>query len=85
MAKIVATNIRRVREYRNFTQGHVAGVLGISQNAYSKMELGLSKISLERFFQIASILNVECAGLLHKDEDDIIQLRIPAEERMNQL
>ncbi|WP_353126618.1 helix-turn-helix domain-containing protein [Parapedobacter pyrenivorans] len=76
MAKIVATNIRRVREYRNYTQKHVASSLGISQNAYSKLELGESKITMERFFEIANILNVSYAGLMERYEDDIVQLRI---------
>ena len=76
MAKIVATNIRRVREYRNYTQKHVAGNLGISQNAYSKLELGESKMTMERFFEIANVLNVGYAGLLERYKDDIVQLRI---------
>ncbi len=32
-AKSVANNIRRVREFRNYTQDYVARKIGISQNA----------------------------------------------------
>lgn len=78
MAKIAATNIRRVREYRNYTQQYMAEKLGISQNAYSKLELGESRVTLQRFFEIANILNVSYMGLLERYEEDILQLRINA-------
>src|SRR5690606_30031927 len=66
-AKAVANNIRRVREFRNYTQDYVARKIGISQNAYSKLELGLHKLSVERLFQIADVLDVDCAALLQHD------------------
>lgn len=37
--KVVASNIRKIRELRNYTQDYLAAKLGISQNAYSKIEL----------------------------------------------
>jgi len=74
-AKTVASNIRRVREFRNYTQDYVARKIGISQNAYSKLELGFHKLSLERLFQIADVLDIECTILLQHDQDGIIQLR----------
>ena len=61
----VAGNIRKVREYRNYTQDYLAAKLDISQNAYSKIELGYSKITLDRLFHIASILEVEVTQLLY--------------------
>lgn len=75
-AKTVASNIRRVREYRNYTQDYVARKIGISQNAYSKLELGFHKLSLERLFQIADILGVESASLLHHDNGGIVKLAV---------
>lgn len=74
-AKSVANNIRRVREFRNYTQDYVARKIGISQNAYSKLELGFHKLSLERLFQIAEVLEIECTSLLQLDSDGIVQLR----------
>lgn len=73
-ARAVANNIRRVREFRNYTQDYVARKIGISQNAYSKLELGFHKLSLERFFQIADVLEVEYSALLRHDHDGIVQL-----------
>lgn len=62
--KTVAGNIRKIREFRNYTQDYLAAKLGISQNAYSKIELGYSKLTLERVFQIAIILEVEVMEII---------------------
>ena len=67
--KAVAANIRKVREYRNYTQDYLAAKLGISQNAYSKIELGYSKITLDRLFHIVLILEIEVVELLEFDEE----------------
>lgn len=62
--KAIAANIRHRREYRNYTQEYLAARLDISQNAYSKIELGYTKITLERLFQIADVLDYDVAELL---------------------
>jgi transcriptional regulator with XRE-family HTH domain len=70
--KVVAANIRKIRELRNYTQDYLAAKLGISQNAYSKIELAYSKLTLERLFQISIILEVEVTQLLSFNEKDFI-------------
>ncbi|RYG12062.1 MAG: XRE family transcriptional regulator [Chitinophagaceae bacterium] len=67
--KVVAGNIRKVREFRNYTQDYLAAKLEISQNAYSKIELGYSKITLDRLFHIALILEIEVINLLYFNKD----------------
>ncbi|GAB2703608.1 hypothetical protein GCM10027037_31820 [Mucilaginibacter koreensis] len=62
--KTVASNIRKLREQLHYTQEYLAAKLNISQNAYSKIELGYTKITLERLFQIAEILEVDSLELL---------------------
>ena len=62
--KQIAANIRKVRENRNYTQEYLALKLGISQNAYSKIELGYTKITVERLFHIAHILNADITDLI---------------------
>lgn len=81
-AKTVTNNIRRIREYRNYTQDYVARKIGISQNAYSKLELGFHKLSLERLFQIADVLGVESTALLQHENGGIVQL--PADSAAKQ-
>lgn len=71
-AKRVAENIRSLREFRNYTQDYLAAKLGISQNAYSKIELGYSRINLERLFSIASLLEVESSELIDLGQGELI-------------
>ena len=61
----IATKIRKAREQKNYSQEYLASKIGISQNAYSKLELGYSKITLDRFFHIAMLLEINIADLLN--------------------
>ncbi|MDB4924180.1 helix-turn-helix domain-containing protein [Mucilaginibacter sp.] len=69
--KAIAAGIRKKREFKNYTQEHMAYKLNISQNAYSKIELGYTKITLERLFQIAGALDINVSELLDPDQDDL--------------
>jgi transcriptional regulator with XRE-family HTH domain len=53
----IAANIRRRRESLNLTQDYIAYKLNISQNAFSKIELGNTKLTVERLLHLAEILN----------------------------
>lgn len=70
--KAVASTIRKRREFRNYTQEYLALKLNISQNAYSKIELGYTKITLERLFQIADILEFDVIELIQPERADLI-------------
>ena len=65
--KGVTANIRKIRESKAYTQDYLALKLAISQNAYSKIELGYTKITVERLFQIARILEVDPVELISID------------------
>jgi len=69
----VAANIRKIREHRNYTQEYLAAKLRISQNAYSKIELGYTKITVERLFQIAVILESDPVDIITNDETQILR------------
>lgn len=60
----VANNIKSARLHRNYSQDYLAAKLKISQNAYSKMELGYTRISLEKLFIIADVLQINAGDLL---------------------
>ncbi|MFD2582608.1 helix-turn-helix domain-containing protein [Pedobacter vanadiisoli] len=79
--KNVAGNIRKIREYRDYTQDYLAAKLKISQNAYSKIELGYSKLTVDRLFQIAAILEVEVSHLLTLNHSDLIKIIVDDEKR----
>jgi len=74
--KEVVSNIRKIREFRNYTQDYLAAKLGISQNAYSKIELGYSNITLSRLIEISEILEVDLADLIKPQSDQLVQLKL---------
>ncbi len=59
--------IRSLRSSRNMSQEAIASKIGISQNAYSRIELGLAKLSIERMLKISDILEVSPIDLLTAD------------------
>jgi transcriptional regulator with XRE-family HTH domain len=63
----ITLNIRNRRMLNNYCQEYVAGQLNISQNAYSKLELGYSQLTVNRLFQIAKILEISVTDLLKVD------------------
>jgi transcriptional regulator with XRE-family HTH domain len=71
--KQVAANVRKIREHRNYTQEYLAAKLHISQNAYSKIELGYTKITVERLFQIAEILETDPVDIITIGEAEILR------------
>ncbi|MBC7759292.1 MAG: helix-turn-helix transcriptional regulator, partial [Phormidesmis sp. FL-bin-119] len=60
-------------EHRDYTQDYLAAKLNISQNAYSKIELGYSKVTLERLFVISFVLEVNPADLISMETDELIR------------
>ena len=69
--KKITLNLRNARLMRNYSQEYMALKLKISQNAYSKMEMGRTRITVETVFKIADILEVDIYTLL-----DIKQLAV---------
>ena len=65
--KAIAANIKRIRLIRNYKQSYMAGRLNISQNAYSKIELGYSSITINKLLQIAHILGVSVIEIIGTD------------------
>ena len=72
--KAVAAAIRKKREMRNYTQEYLAYKLNISQNAYSKIELGYTKITLERLFDIADILEFNVVDFINADRAELVNV-----------
>jgi transcriptional regulator with XRE-family HTH domain len=61
------TIIRKVREQRNYTQDFVAKQMGISQNAYSKIENGYTQLTVKHIKDLSKILEVSLMELLRDD------------------
>jgi transcriptional regulator with XRE-family HTH domain len=58
------SNIRNQRIAKEYSQYYVAVKLGISQNAYSKIELGHSNVTLDKLFAIAEVLETDLSRLI---------------------
>jgi transcriptional regulator with XRE-family HTH domain len=56
--------LRRYRLENNLTQQQMAKLLGVSQAAYHKWESDLTKISLDRYFNISVLCNTKLEDLL---------------------
>ncbi len=70
MNKTIAQKIRRLRQNRDLSQDNMADELGITKGAYSKIERGVTAISVDRLEQIANILKV-AIHLFFQDTKDI--------------
>src|ERR1700759_2615649 len=60
--------LRLLREFRNYSQEYIAEKLGITQNAYSRIENNQTKITAERLGKLAVILNISPTELLSEKE-----------------
>jgi transcriptional regulator with XRE-family HTH domain len=56
--------IKRLRQQQNWNQEQVAGKLGISIPAYSKIETGITDINISRLNQFAAIFKVGVLEIL---------------------
>lgn len=61
------TLIRKIREQRKVTQEEVARHMGISQNAYSKIENGITQLTINHVKQISEALGISPIELLRDD------------------
>src|SRR5262245_23306754 len=64
--------LRVIREFRNYSQEHIAARLGISQNAYSRIQNNQTRITADRLLALATILDVPTEELL-SEKDPVIQ------------
>lgn len=69
--------LRLLREFRNYSQEYIAEKLGITQNAYSRIENNQTKVTIERLERLAVILNIPPLELL-SDKEPVIQFSEPS-------
>lgn len=74
------TLIRRYREMRNYSQKYVAGQMGISQNAYSKIENNVTQLTVQHIKQLSAILEISPLELLKDDFEIHKPLHIQQDE-----
>lgn len=62
--KALASALRSRRLQLNYTQEYIAFKLHMSQNAYSKLELGCTTISVSRLFELCNALEMDALDML---------------------
>ncbi len=67
----IHNNIKNLRELKDVTQEYMAAQLGISQNAYSKIERGETDVPYSRLEQIANILDISIADIIGFDKKNL--------------
>ncbi len=70
--ELIASKIRILREVHNYTQEHVANVLDISQNTYSLIEKGETKLTVDRLERLANLYQMELIDLFRMNEHTYI-------------
>jgi len=65
-SRIIAERIRQGRRNKDYSQQFMADELGISQNAYSKLESGKTPIHLDRLCEVSAILDIPVYDLLEE-------------------
>lgn len=68
---LITDEIRRLRMAKSFSQDYMAEKLGITQQAYSKIENQISEASISRLQQICEILDVPLPELLGLDKETL--------------
>ena len=70
MEKII-NKIREIRKDRGYSHEYMAHLLEISQVAYSKIEKNETKLTVERLFKIAEILEAKIEDILDIKADKV--------------
>jgi len=68
----LSTKLKMLREVHDYTQDYVAGVLEISQNTYSLLEKGETKITIDRLIQLARLYKMELVDLLKTNDQTYV-------------
>jgi len=65
-SRVIAEKIRQVRRTKDYSQQFMADRLGISQNAYSKLESGKTPIHLDRLCEVSVLLDISAFELFEE-------------------
>ena len=64
----IISNIKFIRNQKAYSQDYLAAKLRITQNAYSKLELGKTQLSISKLYKIADILEVDVRRLFDNSD-----------------
>jgi len=67
----ILENIKRIRKRKGYSNENMAHELDISQVAYSKLEKNDTKLSAERLYKIAEILETKVGDILEVNPSNV--------------
>ncbi len=70
----IGHKIKKLRELKNLTQDHMAKALGISQGAYSRMELGDTDITYSKLERISEELGMRPEEVISFNESMVFNV-----------
>ena len=70
----IGKKIKMLRELRNLTQEHMAGVLGVTQSAYSRMEIGETEITYSKLARIATEIGMKPEDIISFSESMVFNV-----------
>jgi transcriptional regulator with XRE-family HTH domain len=71
---VIGQKIKKLRELKNLTQDHMANELGITQGAYSRMELGETEVTYTKLERIAEILQMKPEEIITFNESMVFNV-----------
>lgn len=69
--KNVLEKIKTIRSDKGYSHEYMGHMLGMSQTAYTKIEKGTTKLSLEKLYKIAEILEAPIVDILDINPNNI--------------
>ena len=70
----IGHKIKKLRELRNLTQEHMASSLGLSQSAYSRLELGETEITFSKLEKISEQLGMKPEEIIAFNESMVFNV-----------
>ena len=70
----IGQKIKKLRELKNLTQMHMAQQLGVTQSAYSKIELGESEVTYKRLERISEVLEMKPEEVISFNESMVFNV-----------
>lgn len=68
----IITNIKTIRESKNYSEGYVAEKVGISQSTYNRKENGEGDFSLSELLKLGEVLEVSVSKFIDMDLQKVI-------------
>ena len=78
MDKIIARNIKKLRETARYTQDEVAQALGVTRSAYSNYESGDREVPYDVIEKASDFFGCDMAVLFEENENDDAMILVSA-------